>query len=128
MANRIAVNFNQRIWNGEISQVAAMCTTMLPLVNVAGGYWSFTYEPVDTPYTPITDVFDFYSRDFAANSGHDLIIEETGRRLNHDRQGFLKAVIQTSDGEDRLRHTADAGNAVILDCNHAFTSVVGAFE
>ena len=85
-----------------------MRTSMLPLVNVAGGDWSFTYEPVDTPFTPITTVFDFYSRNLVANSRHAPIIGETGRGLNHDRQGFQKAVIQTSDREDRLRHTPNA--------------------
>ncbi len=44
MANRIAVNFNQRIWNGEVSQVATVRTVMLPLVDVAGGDWWFTDE------------------------------------------------------------------------------------
>jgi len=53
MANRIAVNFNQRIWNGEASQVATVCTTMLPLVDVAGGDWSFTDKPVDTLFASI---------------------------------------------------------------------------
>ncbi len=81
MANRIAVNFNQRIWNGEVSQVATVRTTMLPLVDVAGGNWSLTDEPVDTLFASITNVFDFYSRNLATNSGHALIIEETGRWL-----------------------------------------------
>jgi len=60
MANRPAINFNQRIWDGEVSQVTAMRTTMLPLVDVAGGDWSFTNEPVDTLLAPITNVFDSY--------------------------------------------------------------------
>jgi hypothetical protein len=54
---------------------------MLPLVNVAGSDWSFTNEPVNSLFASITNVFDFYSRNLATNSGHVLIIEETGRRL-----------------------------------------------
>ena len=84
MDNRLAVNFNQRVWDGEVSQVAAVCTSMLPLVNVAGGDWPFTDEPVDTLFTSITNVLDFYSRNLATNSGHALIIEESGLRLNPD--------------------------------------------
>jgi hypothetical protein len=94
VANRPAVNFNQRIWDGEVCQVATVRTSVLPLVDVAGGDWSLTYEPVDTLFAPITDVLDFYSSNLATNSGHALIIEETGRRLNHDPQDFLLAVVQ----------------------------------
>ena len=81
MANSLAVNFNQRIWNGKVSQVTTVCTTMLPLVNVVGGDRSLTNEPVDTLFASITNEFDFYSGNLATNSGHVLIIEETGRRL-----------------------------------------------
>ncbi len=84
MANRLAVNFNQRIWDSEVRQVAAMRTMMLPLVDVASGDWSLTDEPVDTLFASITDVFDFYSRNLATYSGHVLIIKETGLRLNPD--------------------------------------------
>ena len=87
-----------------------MRTPMLPLVDIVRSSGLLADKTVDTALAAITDVFDFYSRDLATNSGHDLIIEETGRRLNHDRQHFQKAVIQTSDREDRLRHTADLRN------------------
>ena len=81
-----------------------MSTAMLPLVDVVCSSWLLADKSIKTAFTTITDVFVFYGRDLAANSGHDLIIEETGRRLNHDRQDFQKAVIQTSDRDDRLRH------------------------
>ena len=81
-----------------------MSTAMLPLVDVVCSSWLLADKSINAALTTITDVLDFYSRDLATNSGHDLIIEETGRRLNHDRQDFQKAVIQTSDREDRLRH------------------------
>ena len=81
---------------------------MLPLVDIVRSSGLLADKTVDTVLTSITDVFNFYGRDLAAISGHDLIIEETGRGLNHDRQGFQKAVIQTSDREDRFRHIADA--------------------
>jgi hypothetical protein len=60
MANRIAVNFNQRIWNGEVSQVTAMRTKMLPLVDVASGDRSLTDQAVNTLFASITNVFDIY--------------------------------------------------------------------
>ena len=70
MTNRLAVNFYQGIWDGEFSQVATVRTAMLPLVNVAGGDWSFTNESVYTLIAPITNVFNFYSGNLASNSGH----------------------------------------------------------
>ena len=85
-----------------------MGTSILQLVDIVRSSGLLADKSINTTLTTITDVFDFYSRDLAANSGHDLIIEETGRRLNHDRQDFQKAVIQTSDRDDRLRHTPDA--------------------
>ena len=85
-----------------------MRTPMLPLVDIVSCDWLLADKSINTALTTITDVFDFYGRDLAADSGHDLIIEETGRRLNHDRLDFQKAVIQTSDREDRFRHTPDA--------------------
>ena len=85
-----------------------MRTPMLPLVDIVRSSGLLADKTVDTALTSITDIFDFNGRDLATNSGHDLIIEETGRRLNHVRQDFQKAVIQTSDREGRFRHTADA--------------------
>ena len=67
-----------------------MRTTMLPLVNIAAGDWPLTDQPVDTLFASITDVFDFYSRNLATSSGHALIIEETGRRLNPETILLLK--------------------------------------
>jgi len=98
MANSLAVNFNQRIWNGEVSQVTAVSTTMLPLVNVAGGDWSFTDEPVNTLFASITDIFNLCSNDFAVDSGHALIIVESGRRLNPDscRSKSLEQLLLTA--------------------------------
>ena len=84
-----------------------MRTPVLPLVDIVRSSGLLADKSVDTALAAITDEFDFYSRDLATNSGHDLIIEETGRRLNHDRQDFQKAVIQTSDREGRFRHIAD---------------------
>jgi hypothetical protein len=40
---------------------------------------------IDTALRPITDVFDFYSRDLAADSGHTLIIGETRYALNYSK-------------------------------------------
>ena len=55
---------------------------MVPLEDIVRCYWLLANEPVDTPFTPITNVFDYYSRDLATDSGHNPIIEETGRGLN----------------------------------------------
>ena len=65
-----------------------MRTSMLPLVDIVRSSGLLADKSVDTALTSITDVFDFNGRDLAANSRHALIIEETGRRLNHDRQDF----------------------------------------
>jgi len=63
-----------------------------------------TNKPVNALFASITDVFNFYSRNLATNSGHVLIIEETCRRINNDRQDFRKAAIQTFNREVRKRH------------------------
>ena len=85
-----------------------MRTPVLPHVDIVRSSGLLADKTVDTVLTSITDVINFYGRDLVVDSGHDLIIDETGRRLNHDRQDFLKAVIQTSDRKDRFRHTADS--------------------
>jgi len=51
-------------------------------MDVVSCNWSFANEAVNTPFTPITDVFYFYGKDFAADSGHFLIIGKTNQRLN----------------------------------------------
>ena len=50
-------------------------------------------ESVDTSLASIANVFDFYSRDPMANSGHVLMIGETGYTLN-----YSKLDLQTSIG------------------------------
>ena len=62
-----------------------MRTPMLPLVNVVRGNRLLAGKPVDTSFAPITDILDFYSRDLAAESGHALMIRETGYALNYSK-------------------------------------------
>jgi hypothetical protein len=76
-----------------------MRTPMLPLVDIVRSNWLLADKSVDTALAPITDVFDFYGRDLAANSGHALMIGETGYthnystlNLNEDRQLLPEAV------------------------------------
>ncbi len=86
-----------------------MRTSMLPLVNVAGGDRTLTNKPINTLLASITDVFDFYSRNLATNSGHALIIEETGWRLNPDHQVFLLAVVPNQKVIGKFRPGTDYG-------------------
>jgi len=58
-------------------------TPVLPLVDIVRSYWLLADKAVDTALTTITDVFNFYGRDLAANSGHTLMIGETRYALNH---------------------------------------------
>ncbi len=51
-----------------------MRTSMLPLVDIVLSSWLLADKPIDTTLTTITDVFDFYGRDLAADSGHALMI------------------------------------------------------
>jgi len=60
-----------------------MRTPMLPLVDIVRSSWLLADEPVDTAFTTITDVFDFYGRDLAADSGHALMIGESRYALNY---------------------------------------------
>ena len=62
-----------------------MRTSMLPLVDVVRCNGPLADKSVDTSLTPITDVFDFYGRDFVADSGHALMIRETGYPLNYSK-------------------------------------------
>ena len=63
-----------------------MRTSMLPLVDIVRSSWLLADKSVDTALTTITDVFDFYGRDLVANSGHALMISETGSALNYSKQ------------------------------------------
>ena len=62
-----------------------MRTPMLPLVDVVGRSWLLADELIDTAFTPITDVFDFFGRDLVADSGHTLMIGETRYLLNYSK-------------------------------------------
>jgi hypothetical protein len=87
MANRLAVNLNQRIWNGEVSQVATMRTSMLPLVDIVCSDRLLADKSVDTSFASIANILDFYGRDLATDSGHAPIIGETGAALNYSKLG-----------------------------------------
>jgi hypothetical protein len=73
-----------------------MRTAMLPLVDVVGCNGPLADKPVDTALTSITNVFDFYGRDLAADSGHTLMIRETGNAQ------LFKTGSQNSNGNWRL--------------------------
>jgi hypothetical protein len=62
-----------------------MRTPMLPLVDIVRSSGLLTNESIDTAFTTITDVFDFYGRDLAADSGHALMIGETRYALNYSK-------------------------------------------
>ena len=51
-----------------------MRTSVLPLVDIVRSSWLLADKSVDTTLTTITNVFDFYGRDLAADSGHTLMI------------------------------------------------------
>jgi hypothetical protein len=59
-----------------------MRTSMLPLVDIVRSSWLLADKSVYTALTPITDVFDYYSRDLVAHSGHALMIRESRCMLN----------------------------------------------
>ena len=63
-----------------------MRTPMLPLVDIVRSSGLLGDKSVDTALTTITDVFDFYGGDVVADSGHALIIGETGSALNYSKQ------------------------------------------
>ncbi len=65
-----------------------MRTPMLPLVDIVRSSWLLADKSVDTALTPITDIFDFYSWDLAADSGHALMIGEARYALNYSEQDF----------------------------------------
>jgi hypothetical protein len=64
-----------------------MRTSMLPLVNIVRSDRLLADKSVDTTFTTITDVFDFYGRDIVTDSGHGLMIWETGYTLNLPKSG-----------------------------------------
>ncbi len=51
-----------------------MRTPMLPLVDIVRSSWLLADKSIDTAFATITDVFNFYGRDLAADSGHTLMI------------------------------------------------------
>ena len=71
-----------------------MGTSMPPLVNIVRSSRLLADKSVDTAFATITDVFDFYGGDLAADSGHVPIIVETGYALNYSKLGP-----QTINGE-----------------------------
>ena len=62
-----------------------MRTPVLLLVDIVRGNRLLAAKAVDTSFASITDVFDFYSRDLVADSGHALMIRETGYALNYSK-------------------------------------------
>jgi hypothetical protein len=60
-----------------------MRTPMLPLVDIVRRSWLLADKTIDTPLTPITDVFNFYGRNLMSDSGHTLMVGETGYALNY---------------------------------------------
>ena len=63
-----------------------MRTPMLPLVDIVRSSWLLADKSVYTALTTMADVLDFYGRDLAADSGHALMIGETGSALNYSKQ------------------------------------------
>ena len=62
-----------------------MRTPMLPLVDIVRSIWLLADKVVNTALTTIADILDFYSRDLVADSGHTLMIRETGYALNYSK-------------------------------------------
>jgi hypothetical protein len=62
-----------------------MRTAMLPLVDIVRSDRLLADKSVDTTFTSIADKFDFYGRDLSADSGHALMIRETGYALNYTK-------------------------------------------
>jgi hypothetical protein len=65
-----------------------MRTSMLPLVDVVRSDWLLADKPIETTLASIANIFDFYSRDLVADSGHTLMIGETGYALNPPKSGI----------------------------------------
>jgi hypothetical protein len=64
-----------------------MRTSMLPLVDVVHSNGLLADKSIDATFATVTDVFDFYSRDLVTDSGHGLMIGETGAALNYSKLG-----------------------------------------
>ena len=87
-----------------------MCTPVLPLVDVVRCNWFLADKPVDTSFASITDVFDFYSRDFAADARHafddkrDRIFTQPHRKSGRWRikSGGLECA-DTVEKHDKIR-------------------------
>ena len=95
------VNFYQRVGHREVCQIAAMRTSMLPLVDIVRAYRLLANQAVDTTLAPITNVLNFYGMDLATDSGHALMIWESGMGLNYNH---LKAIIGSGFRNDSNRH------------------------
>jgi hypothetical protein len=87
-ANRSTIHLDQRVRHSEVCQVTAMRTPMLPLVDIVRRNGLLTDETVDTSLASIANIFNFYSRDLVADSGHTLMIGETGYALNPPKSGI----------------------------------------
>ena len=59
-----------------------MRTLMLPIVEVVRSDWSLVNELINTLFTSITDVRDFYSEGNFANIGHALTVWERNWSLD----------------------------------------------
>ena len=76
-------SFTKGAGDGEISRVAAVSTAMLPLVNVIGGHRFLADKPVNTSFTPVTNVFDLYGGNITTDSGEQpKMIEKVPCRLD----------------------------------------------
>jgi hypothetical protein len=51
-----------------------MRTSVLPLVDIVRSSGLLADKTIDTALATVTDVFNLYGRDLAADSGHDLMI------------------------------------------------------
>jgi hypothetical protein len=67
-----------------------MRTSMLPFVDIVRSDGLLADKAVDATFTSIADVFDFYGRDLATDSGHDLMICKIGSALNPPESGHPK--------------------------------------
>jgi hypothetical protein len=69
-----------------------MRTSMLPLVDIVRSSGFLADKAVDTALTPIADVFNFYSKDLAVDSGHALMIRESRCLLNYSKLDLQKSM------------------------------------
>ena len=71
-----SLDFNQRIRNGEIGQVTALGTAVLPFQHVIGSHGLLVHQAINPSFTTVTDILDFYCVDPAACSGHNPSVRE----------------------------------------------------